>query len=341
MNAQFIADMERFTLLTFTRQKLCAPLLEQIHRLLLVPLDDEKRKQLNIVRRWLLSPYSLWPVDMKGLGEVMCRQLCEVKSIDEDLAAVLNRLENLPSEETQTLIIANERGVKDGNYASFITPGAQDKYDGREKETLANEELKAEIAALQRRFDLEKYYLPGRVLRRTLTGERNIRPESFENVMDTERKRFEAALDSICAKYHLYGLLETKPLLLKLSVNATAHGLMIFIPAYWSFDYRRDLNWPAIMKLQKARSLRAIEIEYISKLTRFAAVEKEADLLGLTGDARHDFLCEKMGIPTASDESLLRRWSKHARTRLHDGGEVNEENERPVPRRRRRSPKQP
>ncbi len=33
-----------------------------------------------------------------------------------------------------------------------------------------------------------------------------------------------------------------EPLLMKLSVNITPHGTMIFIPAYWSFDAKRDVG---------------------------------------------------------------------------------------------------
>jgi hypothetical protein len=47
-----------------------------------------------------------------------------------------------------------------------------------------------------------------------------------------------------------------KPLVMKLSVNLTAHGTMIFIPAYWSFDNSRDVRWEEVMKLHKARALK-------------------------------------------------------------------------------------
>ena len=312
MNAAYIADMERFALLTFTRQKLCAPLLEEIHRLLLLPLCEEDRKRLNLVRRWLLCPYSLWPVDLKGLSETMCRQLVEVKQLDQDIVAVLNRLENLPSEETQEMIGKNERGVKAGDYNDFLTKAAREKFATRDKDLQASEEFKADFLTLKRRFDLEKYYLPGRVLRRTLTGERNMRPESFENRLETEKQRFEMAFDSLCAKYHLYGVLESKPLLLKLSVNPTAHGLMIFIPAYWSFDYKRDLNWPEIQKLQKLRCSSIAELEYNAKLRRVAAAVKKWEAMNPRPN-KIPFICQEIGVSLDTDEGTVRRWMRHAK----------------------------
>ena len=41
----------------------------------------------------------------------------------------------------------------------------------------------------------------------------------------------------------------------KADSQSDAVGTMIFIPAYWSFDPKRDLNWLAIMALHKARGV--------------------------------------------------------------------------------------
>ncbi|MDB6029507.1 MAG: hypothetical protein JWM68_5730 [Verrucomicrobiales bacterium] len=312
MNSAYLADMERFAFLVFTRQKQCAPILEEIHRLLLLPLCDADRKRLNTIRRWLLCPYTLWVVDCKGLAEKMCRDLLEMKQLSDDIAAVLQRLEDLPSEETQALIGKNERSVKAGVYEDFLTDTAQGKFNAREKELFQSPEFKADLADLRRRFDVELYYLPGRLLRRTLTGERNMRPEGFINNWETEKERFQGALDTICARHHLYGILETTPLLLKLSVNPTAHGLMIFIPAYWSLDYKRDLNWPKIQELQNLRCERATEIEFSAKIRRVAlALIKWNGLKNRTMN-KIPFICQEIGASPDTDESTVRRWMRHA-----------------------------
>ncbi len=313
MNSEFLADMERFALLTFTRQKLCQPVLEEIHRLLLLPLSADQRHHLNTVRRWLLCPYTLWPVDFKGLSEKMCRDLVELKDISDEMTVILNRLENLPTDETQDLIGKNERAVKSGDYNDYLTPTAQGKFEDREAVLLQDKEFEADLKDLERRFDLKKHYLPGKLLRRTLACERNIRPEGFETQFATEEERFKVALDSICAKFHLYGILDRKPLLLKLSVNPTPHGLMIFVPAYWSLDYKRDLNWPKIMELQKLRSSRANEIEYQNKLKRVAAAMALATERGITGEEKLIFICEELGVSIDTDEGTLRRWMRDAK----------------------------
>jgi hypothetical protein len=43
------------------------------------------------------------------------------------------------------------------------------------------------------------------------------------------------------------------PLLLKLAVDITPFGTMIHLPAYWSFDPKRDIRWDAIASLHRAR----------------------------------------------------------------------------------------
>jgi len=67
--------------------------------------------------------------------------------------------------------------------------------------------------------------------------------------------RFHAVFDVFCQRWHLYGMRGDQPLLLKLTANLTPFGTMIFIPAYWSFDPKRDLNWRAITALHKAREV--------------------------------------------------------------------------------------
>lgn len=47
-----------------------------------------------------------------------------------------------------------------------------------------------------------------------------------------------------------------KPLLMKVSVNPTPYGTLIFVPRTWSFDARRDLDWGAITRLHRAAGCR-------------------------------------------------------------------------------------
>src|SRR5437870_10267877 len=84
-----------------------------------------------------------------------------------------------------------------------------------------------------------------------------------------------------------------RPLLLKLTVNLTPFGTMIFIPAYWSFDARRDLNWRAITALHKARGVRkqgsklgANQLAAREEAIRARDLWKQAAARKLKGEAR-------------------------------------------------------
>ena len=57
----------------------------------------------------------------------------------------------------------------------------------------------------------------------------------------------QAVFDAFCMRWNLYGMQGDRPLVTKLSVNLTPHGTMIFIPAYWSFDYKRDVVRAALI----------------------------------------------------------------------------------------------
>jgi hypothetical protein len=85
-----------------------------------------------------------------------------------------------------------------------------------------------------------------------MTAERNLRPSFSVNVRRREEV-FHAAFDAFCLRWNLYGMQHDKPLLLKLAVNLTPYGTMIHIPAYWSFDPKRDIRWDAIASLHRVR----------------------------------------------------------------------------------------
>ena len=100
-----------------------------------------------------------------------------------------------------------------------------------------------------------------------------------------------------------------RPLLIKLSVNLTPHGTMIFIPAYWSFDAKRDVRWDAAMKLHRARAAKkqgpvlAEGVEDRRALAKkLETLDREVRRRGLRGAARHAFLCagSRGRIPSAS-----------------------------------------
>ena len=89
---------------------------------------------------------------------------------------------------------------------------------------------------------------------------------------------------------------------------------MIFIPAYWSFDPKRDLNWRAITALHKARGvpkqgqkLSANQFAARLEAIHAAKLSKEADARKLKGEARLSWMLKKLKKDLRTDERQLRR----------------------------------
>ena len=98
---------------------------------------------------------------------------------------------------------------------------------------------------------------------------------------------------------------------------------MIFIPAYWSFDPKRDLNWRAITALHKARGvpkqgpkLAANQLAAREQSIRARHLWKQAIALKLKGERRISWTLEQLGWDPRTDERQLRRILAKAR----DGG---------------------
>ncbi|PYJ30714.1 MAG: hypothetical protein DMF24_11430 [Verrucomicrobia bacterium] len=111
-----------------------------------------------------------------------------------------------------------------------------------------------------------------------------------------------------------------RPLLLKLTVNLTPFGTMIFIPAYWSFDARRDLNWRAITALHKARGVRkqgsklgANQLAAREEAIRARDLWKQAAARKLKGEARISWVLKELNRDLRTDERQLRRILAKAR----------------------------
>ena len=89
---------------------------------------------------------------------------------------------------------------------------------------------------------------------------------------------------------------------------------MIFIPAYWSFDPKRDLNWRAITALHKGRGvqkqgikLKSNEQARLNDALRAAQLSKQAAALNLKGQARRSWIMTGLRLDPRTDERPLRR----------------------------------
>ncbi len=93
-----------------------------------------------------------------------------------------------------------------------------------------------------------------------------------------------------------------------------------FVPAYWSFDPKRDLNWPAITALHKARDvpkqgpkLSANQLAARLGSIRARSLWKEATVRNLKGEARTSWMLKQLKWDSRTDERQLRRILAKAR----------------------------
>ena len=165
-------------------------------------------------------------------------------------------------------------------------------------------------------FKVTRYADHKGVIRRTMVPERNLRT-NFDPDWKTEPGRFQAVFDTFCAKWNLYGMQKGKPLLQKLSVNLTPFGTMIFIPAYWSFDAKRDVDWGSITRLHKSRgqhrqgpSLAEGVEQRRANAAKLVELEAKAKAQKLRGAKRHEFLCKGLGWDLRTDPKRISRLRK-------------------------------
>ncbi len=203
--------------------------------------------------------------------------------------------------------------MQHGNYEPLIR--ARYKYDQVEQDLARDQKFQTDWNAIKAQFDVTKYADHKRIIRRRLVAERSMREDWELNWRKTDH-RFHAVFATFCQRWNLYGMQRDRPLLLKLTANLTPFGTMIFIPAYWSFDPKRDLNWRAITALQKARGVQkqgqklstnqlAARLEAIHA----AKLSKEADARKLKGEARLSWMLKKLNRDARTNERQIRRIS--------------------------------
>jgi hypothetical protein len=89
---------------------------------------------------------------------------------------------------------------------------------------------------------------------------------------------------------------------------------MIHIPAYWSFDPKRDIHWDAIASLHRARvpgrqgpALAENLANRMSAAEKLRHLDKQVLLRGLKGAQKHEFLCAGLGwVPGTSPKRISR-----------------------------------
>lgn len=243
-------DLAKLRKLAFRQSDKLSGLVRSIHELL--ASRHGERARLETLRQWLLTPLTLWPVDFKGIGEHMVNLMRRQDTLPPEFGFLFEQVCRLPTAKACEEVAEYERLVEKGSYETLCRSGF--KFGEHETQLFEDADFQKDLQRLSALFDLSKYTHKNGVIRRSLVQERNFRP-GFDFKAENEVQRFQVTFDAFCHKWNLYGLQDGRPLLLKLTVNLTAHGTMIVIPAFWSFDRRRDLHWKQIMRLHRVRGL--------------------------------------------------------------------------------------
>lgn len=201
-----------------------------------------------------------------------------------------------------------------GNYEDFLTETARKKYEEFERALTGSKEFSRDWEMLKTLYPDYKKLGREFVLHRRQVNERGWSRGSgtpFESLADG----FRAAFDLFCWKYYLWGmdLVKDVPLLLKPSVNVTPFGTQIFIPAYMSYDARRDFNHAKIAKLHRAKGVRRqgvafseARIENTNLAKRAQKLYADGKQLGFRGNALLDFVAKKIRRPEIDYRTLRR-----------------------------------
>lgn len=304
-------DLAALEKLAFKRVERVGPLLTEIHALLDADSSHADHRMLNVVREWLLTPFTLWPIDFHGVGQMIVTIAREGGEIPADVRFLLSQVSALPNKKACQAVATYERLVETGSYESLCKSPV--KFDEKEKRLMQSADFVKDWKRLGALFDLTKQRGKKGIIRRSLVQERNFRP-GFDFQATDDTKRFQTAFDAFCHRWNLYGMEHDRPLLLKLTVNLTAHGTMIVIPAFWSFDHKRDLDWKRIMKLHRVRGvprqgpkLSSGRLERSEQGKEARRLWKESGESGLRGDKRYAWIKKRLGLSDETDNSSIRR----------------------------------
>ena len=318
MKGSLEEDLKKLKRLAFKRRERCGRLVERFHALEdQIQLFAECERIWNVYD-WLLTPLTLWPLDFEGLAQHTLKIVEGEEQMDKRFRLLLRMLRKPPAKETQDAIADYEHNIENGNYHGLLRQPA--KFEEMEVALNENAQLKELWEEIKQVFDAAKFRNKRGVIRRRLSQERNFR-EGWKIDWGDERSQFYAAFDAFCYAWGLYGMEGDRPLVMKISVNPTPYGTLIFIPNHWSFDAKRDLDWGGITKLHRvqlraarqgpklsaARVQRRAEAELAKKLWA------EAGEKGLRGQERYEYVCARMAKDPRTDPSWLKRLLSRAR----------------------------
>lgn len=302
------ADLAALDKLAHHRRKWSEADLRRYHELLR-SRGSKALSWLESLHDWMLVPISIWPIHIQDVFRVAIDALENNHPVDPELQFLIQSLPELPPEDVLQELIRHEHQVSKGDYSEHTT--TEGKFRSVEEELMHRSGFQDEWKAIKDHWKTKDFADHTGLLRRSFSTERNFRP-GFSVDWAKPQSRFQAVFDCFCTRWNLYGMLGDFPLVLKLTVNLTPHGTMIFIPAYWSFDAKRDMHWNAVMKLHRCRSrkkqgeiLTENQIQRRQMALQLEKLEDLANEKGLHGRNKHEFLCAGLRLDPRTSAKRL------------------------------------
>jgi hypothetical protein len=314
MNLNQTRDEETLLKRAFYMHKKCLPLLKQLYVLLTSASYKDFHPLLLLLKQWLLAPFSLWPVDFRGAGQHVCIELEAGRPIDREMMAMFEFLKPVPGPEEQETVGIYEFEIELGIYDALVRNDV--KYAIRMKELQENPKFRAHLELLKAIYNLDEIANGSTVLRRLPGCERNFRIKDFFFNWSNKKSRFIHVFTSFCWQHELYGLEkkdgEWVPLLMKVTVNVTPHGMIIYVPKWMSLDLKRDLIIKALTDLHTCRgtlrqgpkiSESRLEKQDLAKNVYNA--DQAAKDKGYKGKKRFAFIMEEAKLPASTDNRRI------------------------------------
>jgi hypothetical protein len=310
MTKALALDLKKLKARAFDRAEWAEEVLRRYHAATR-NLDAVVAQQLRGLYHWMFVPPTLWPFNVQDVLEDCLAALKKGKRLNSRHRLLIDMLPEPPDETICAAVARHELHVQKGTYENLVK--TQAKYSQNELAIRTDPQLRRQWARIKAVFNVQAYCDHKGVIRRTMSAERNLRPSFSVNV----RRRddvFHAAFDAFCLRWNLYGMQHDEPLLLKLAVNLTPYGTMIHIPAYWSFDPKRDIRWDAIASLHRVRVhgrqgsvLAEGQAQKMKDAGKLRHLDSEVLRLGLKGEKKHEFLCAGLGWdPRTSPKRISR-----------------------------------
>jgi len=302
------ADLAALDKLAHHRRKWSEADLRRYHKLLR-SRGSKTLRWLEPLRAWMLAPISIWPIHIQDVFRAVIDALENNQPVEPELQFLIQSLPELPPEDVLQELIRHERQVSKGDYSEHTT--TEGKFRSVEEELMHHSGFQNEWKSIKDHWKTTDFADHTGLIRRSFSAERNFRP-GFSVDWAKPQSRFQAVFDCFCTRWNLYGMLGDFPMVLKLTVNLTPHGTIIFIPSYWSFDAKRDMRWNAVMKLHRCRSRKkqgeTLTENQIQRRQMALQLEKLEDLAnekGLQGRNKHEFLCAGLRLDPRTSAKRL------------------------------------